>query len=86
MAQLDAKGKQAMSTAIQQVERTAIAKALDARGIKSGWVARKLGVSDVTVRSWRCGMTRPSPAKGMKLVELLKPDLKLEDIYASNEG
>lgn len=66
--------------------KTAIARAQDARGIKTTFIAKKLGVSNVTVRSWRCGMTRPSPAKGMKLVELLKPDLKLEDIYASNEG
>lgn len=75
-----------MNSETQSTQKTAIAKALDARGIKSGWIASRLGVSNVTVRSWRCGQTRPSPEKGLRLVELLKPDLKLEDIYASNEG
>lgn len=75
-----------MDAVTRRTPKTAIAKALDARGIKSGWIATRLGVSHVTVRSWRCGQTRPSPEKGLRLVELLKPDLKLEDIYASNEG
>lgn len=66
--------------------KTAIARAQDTRGIKTSYIARKLGVSCVTVRSWRAGVTRPRPSKALGLVEILKPELKLEDIYSGDEG
>jgi transcriptional regulator with XRE-family HTH domain len=50
---------------------------INVRGVKQKWLAKKLGVSEVTVSNWCSGKTMPNPDHIEKLSAILEVEVNV---------